>query len=346
MINLLVALLFSISNYGTFSIVAMDPETNEWGIAVASRVPDVGYIVPWLKADVGGVATQALANPYLGPWILEAMSEGKSAEEALKSALAKDSTPEDRQVGVVDKDGNSAAHTGKGTLEWAGHKTGQYVSVQGNILTGADVVDSRLKAFEETKGPLAERLLAALEAGEKAGGDKRGKQSASLYLVRKRGGYQGVDDRLVDLKVMDNHEPVVELKRLYRMWQYTFLAPAYARLASEEKDKEEIFMSRVYTLLVKALESDLDKPEIYNELAWELALRKKYPKETLEAALMAHDLAPDDPNIMDTVAEAYYAAGKYQKAIYWETEALKRAPNNEFFKKQLAKFKKKGKNGK
>lgn len=342
MLSLLVALLINIPGQGTFSIVAMDPETNEWGIAVASRVPDVGYIVPWLKAEVGAVASQALSNPHLGPWILQAMSEGRSADEALRFSLAKDSTPEDRQVGVVDREGNSAAHTGKGTLEWAGHKTARYVSVQGNILAGQEVVDSMMKTFQETKGLLCERLLIALEAGERAGGDKRGKQSAALYVVRKRGGYQGVDDRLVDLKVVDNSEPVRELRRLYEVWQYIFLAPAYVRLADEEKEKSSILLQRVYVLLTKALTSELDDPEVYNALAWELAVRKKYPKETLEAAHMANDLAPDDPNIMDTVGEAYYAAGKYKKAIYWETEALKLSPENEFFKKQLEKFRKAG----
>jgi len=338
MLNILILLAYI--SQGTFSIVAMDPESDEWGIAVASRVLDVGYIVPWLEADVGAVATQAYTNPYFGPWALDGLSRGKSADEVLKIILEKDTLAEERQVGIVDINGKSVAYTGQNTLEWAGHKTAPYVSVQGNILTGPGVVDSMLTVFQKTEGPLAERLLSALEAGEKAGGDKRGKQSASITVVRKRGGYQGVDDRLVDLKVVDNPEPVKELRRQYEMWQYAFLGPAYLRLADEEKDTEEAFLKKAHLLLLKALESELESPEVYNSLAWEFALKKKYPEETLEAAKKAHELAPKDANIMDTLAEAHYAAGNYEQAVYWETKALEIEPGNEFFKKQLNKFKK------
>jgi uncharacterized Ntn-hydrolase superfamily protein len=337
-------LIYNIPSYGTFSIVAMDSETDAWGVAVASRVPDVGYIVPWIEPGVGAVATQAYANPYFGPRILEILSQGKSAHEALNIVIQADTLPEQRQVGIVDKNGQAAAHTGKNNLVWAGHKTASSVTVQGNILTGPEVIDSMLAVFQRTDGPLAERLLAALEKGENAGGDKRGKQSAALYVVRKRGGYQGVDDRLVDLKVMDSPEPVKELRRLYTMWQYIFLAPAYLRLADEEKDKADIFLKRTHTLLLTALGSDLSDPEVYNSLAWEFALRRMYPEQTLEAAKRAHELAPDEPHIMDTLAEAYYIIGDYDKAVYWEKEALKRTPDEEFYKKQLKKFEEASKN--
>lgn len=328
------------SGYGTFSIAAMDPETDEWGVAVASRVLDVGYIVPWVKAGVGAVATQALSNPYFGPRVLEALEQGNTAAEALQRVLEKDTIPEDRQLGIVDKNGKSASHTGNTTNAWAGHKTAPYVAVQGNILTGPEVVDSMLAVFERTKGPLAERLLSALEAGEKAGGDNRGKQSASIIVVTEHGGYLGVDDRLVDLKVVDNPEPVEELRRQYELWQYAFMAPAYLRLADEKEEKGEMYLVKTYALLLKALESESESPEVYNSLAWEFALRQKYPKETLEAAKKAHALAPDDANIMDTLAEAYYAAGYYKEAVDWENKALEIEPDNAFLKKQLDKFEK------
>ena len=327
----------------TFSIVGMDPEAREWGVAVASRVLDVGYIVPWLKAEVGGVASQALSNPHLGAWALEILADGTPANDALKAVLARDSSPDDRQVGIVDKEGNAAAHTGKATLDWAGHRTAQCVSVQGNILVGPAVVESMLEQFQGSNGPLGTRLLSALEAGEKAGGDKRGKQSAALCVVRRRGGYQGVDDRLIDLKVVDNRDPITELRRLHEKWQFAFLVPAYSRLADEEGDKSGIFLGRVHGLLVSALESEVDDPEVFNSLAWELALRKEYPEETLAAARRAHDLAPDDPQIMDTLAEAFFAAGKVGEAAHWEREALKRMPGSEFMKKQLARFEQRGK---
>ncbi|HIE06364.1 MAG TPA: DUF1028 domain-containing protein [bacterium (Candidatus Stahlbacteria)] len=333
---ILFILLVTIPASGTFSIVAIDPQTNEFGIAVASRVLDVGYIVPWLDAGHGAVATQSYTNPYFGPWGLEALREGKSAEEVLKIILARDTMPEERQVGIVDKSGNSAAHTGKNCMAWAGHKTASYLSVQGNILTGPEVVDSMFAVFQRSSGPLAERLLLALEAGEKAGGDKRGKQSAALYVVRKRAGYLGVDDRLVDLKVVDNPEPVKELRRQYELWQYAFISTAYLRLAREEDNP--IFLKRARDLMVKALDSDLENANLFNNLAWEFALLKMYPHLTLKAAQRAHELAPDDANIMDTLAEAYYAAGNYQQAVEWEKRALKKEPENEFFKKQLEKF--------
>ncbi|MEO0136326.1 MAG: DUF1028 domain-containing protein [candidate division WOR-3 bacterium] len=334
-------LLFLIicNSSGTFSIVAIDTATGELGIAVASKVFDVGYIVPWLKAGVGAVATQALANPFLGPMILEAMANGHSAEEALRLSLAQDSVPEERQVGVVDFKGNPAAFTGKNTLPWSGHKTGTGVSVQGNILVSATVIDTMLKVFEQSSGPLGERLLKALEAGDAAGGDKRGKQSAALIVVRRRGGYQGVDDRLIDLKIVDDAEPIKTLREKYEVWQYYFLAPAYLRLAQEEKDRAEIFFERCYYLLEKAIESEITDAQVLNNLAWEFALSKKYPEKTLQAAKRAHELAPEDANIMDTLAEAYYALGDCREAVYWEKEALKREPQNAFFKKQLAKFK-------
>jgi uncharacterized Ntn-hydrolase superfamily protein len=323
---------------GTFSIVARDPQTGEFGVAVASRVVDAGYIVPWLKADAGAIASQALANPYLGVWGIEELVQGKSAEEVLKDVLARDSAFENRQFGVVDKDGKSAAFTGKNCQNWAGHKTGDNFTIQGNILTGPEVVDSMDAVFGRTSGPLAERLLCALEAGEKAGGDKRGRQSAALYVVVKRGGYQGADDRLMDLKIVDNADPVKELRRLYELWQFTFMAPAYIRLSDEDKEKSDIYLARAHDLLMQALKSGLDSPEVFNALAWEFALRKMYPRETILAATLAHELAPDDPNIMDTMAESYYANGEAKKALYWENEALKKDPGNEFFKGQLKKF--------
>jgi uncharacterized Ntn-hydrolase superfamily protein len=333
-----ILILFTCLSQGTFSIVAMDPQTNEWGIAVASKVFDVGYIVPWCEAGVGAVATQAWANPYIGPWVLAALRDGKSAAEALKIILEKDSLAEDRQIGIVDRAGTSIAYTGQNCLDWAGHTTAPYVSIQGNILTGPDVIDSMLAVFQRTDGPLAERLLSALEAGERAGGDSRGKQSAAIMVLRKQGGYDGVDDRLVDLKVVDNPDPVKELRRQYEMWQYTFLAPAYIRLADDDKNSEEILFERAHALLVKALKSTIESPDVYNNLAWEFALRKMYPQETLEAAHKAHTLAPDDQNIMDTVAEAYYATGDFENAILWERKALKIDPENGFYKKQLKKF--------
>ena len=344
MTGLFLYLIFVLTQPGTFSIVAVDPETDEWGVAVASKVLDVGYIVPWIEPGIGADATQAYTNVYFGPRALALLKTGLSAQEVIDSLIALDTIPEQRQLGIIDMNGRAAAYTGASTLSWSGHHTDQYISIQGNILAGEQVIDSMLIAYERTTGPLAQKLLAALVAGELAGGDSRGKQSAALYVMRENGGYDGVDDRLVDLKVVDNAEAVKELERLYMKWQYVFLAPAYLRLAGEDTLRAETYLARTHSLLVRALNRELDDADIYNTLAWEFALRKIYPDLTLKAALKAHELDPDADYIMDTVAEAYFAMGKYDKAIYWEKKALKKSPDDKFFQEQLEKYEKAQKN--
>jgi tetratricopeptide (TPR) repeat protein len=195
-----------------------------------------------------------------------------------------------------------------------------------------------LDAFRESPGELAERLLSALEAGERAGGDKRGREPAAQAVARKHGGYEGADDRLVEIRVPDHPEPVMELRRLYDLWKYALLAPAYLRLADEDHGQSEFFRKRARTLIAKSLDDSLDKAEICNNLAWHLAIRREYPEEALQVAQRAHDLAPRDPNIMDTLAEAFFAAGDSRQAVHFEEEALKHEPGNEFFMQQLARF--------
>ncbi|NIS80389.1 MAG: DUF1028 domain-containing protein [Anaerolineales bacterium] len=324
--------------HGTFSIVGLDPEVGEVGVAVASRYFDVGYCVAWLKPGVGAVATQAYLNALLGPMGLQLLEEGVDAPEALLKILAEDDDSERRQVGIVDSTGNSAAFTGKETDPWSGHLTAQNVAVQGNILAGSSVIESMLDTFLSTDGPLSERLLSALESGEAHGGDTRGKQSAALYIARKRGGFRGVDDRLVDLKITDHIEPVAELRRLYNMWRYIYLVPAYSRLSDEEPELSSIFYGHIRGFLHQALEDKIDNSEIYNSLAWHLAINKKFPEETLLAAKMAYDLAPNDANVIDTLAEAHFAAGNHNEAVRLEEEAIRISPDNAFFQEQLAKF--------
>ena len=209
----------------TFSIVAIDPATGELGVAVASKFLAVGAVVPWARAGVGAVATQSYANVSYGPTGLELMAAGYSASETLARLLADDPERELRQVGIVDARGGTATFTGSACHAWAGGRTGPGYAVQGNILTGPEVVDAMAHAFETTEGPLAARLLAALAAGEAAGGDRRGKQSAALLVVKERGGYGGYTDRFIDLRVDDHPEPVAELQRLYGIWRLYFEKP-------------------------------------------------------------------------------------------------------------------------
>lgn len=198
----------------TFSIVAYDPATESWGIGVASKFLGVGSVVPWANAEIGAIATQSYANTTYGPEGLKLLQQGKSAEEAIQVLTEADELRERRQVGIVDADGNPATFTGKECLPWAGGKTGKHYSCQGNILAGPEVVDDMAEAYETTQGPLAWRIMAALEAADAAGGDVRGRQSAAIYIVKKDAGYGGYNDRMIDFRVDDHETPIPELARI------------------------------------------------------------------------------------------------------------------------------------
>jgi uncharacterized Ntn-hydrolase superfamily protein len=206
----------SLPPVSTFSIVAIDPQTGELGVAVASRYFSVGSVVPWAMADVGAVATQADVNVGYGQQALDLLRQGMTAPEVLKKLLADDKFPgkDGRQVAIVDAKGNVAAYTGPNAPNWAGDRQGKTWSAQGNILVGAQVPEAMGKAFEGTQGELAEKLYAALKAGDAAGGDARGRQSASMLVVRKGGGRNTNNDRSVYINVDDNPDPFKELRRL------------------------------------------------------------------------------------------------------------------------------------
>ena len=206
----------------TFSIVGFDPETKELGIAVQSKFLGVGAVVPWAKAGVGAIATQAHANTSFGPDGLELLISGKSAAETLEILLKGDGEREARQIGIVDGNGQSATFTGKNCYEWAGGMAGKNFAAQGNILVSEKTVQALAKTFEQAEGSLAERLLKALDAGQEAGGDSRGKQSAALLVVKENGGYGGYNDRFTDLRVDDHPEPIKELIRIYHLQQLYF----------------------------------------------------------------------------------------------------------------------------
>ena len=198
----------------TFSIVARDPGTGDLGIAVASKFLAVGAVVPHARAGVGAVATQALANVRYGADGLALMAEGMTAEQALRRLTEADEGGSHRQAGFVDARGNAFSYTGGSCLPWAGGRVGDGVAVQGNILTGADVVDAMLDAYSASRDGFPERLLAALKAGDDQGGDRRGRESAALLVVREGGGYGGASDRWIDLRVDDHPAPVEDLSRL------------------------------------------------------------------------------------------------------------------------------------
>ena len=198
----------------TFSIVGFDPETDALGVAVQSKFLAVGAVVPWARAGAGAVATQAMANYNYGPRGLDLMATGKTADETVEGLTSADEDREHRQLGVVDGKGRAATFTGSECFDWAGGEIGEHYAAQGNILVGGETVEAMAKTYEQTRGDLATRLLSALEAGQAAGGDSRGKQSAALLVVREGGGYGGDNDRVVDVRVDDHPDPIRELIRI------------------------------------------------------------------------------------------------------------------------------------
>jgi uncharacterized Ntn-hydrolase superfamily protein len=209
--------------FGTFSIVAFERETATWGVAVQSKFLSVGAVVPHAEAGAGAVATQALANMAYGPEGLALLRKGRRAAEVVASLTRADPGRDERQLGIVDAHGEAAAFTGTKCLDWAGHETGDGFTCQGNILFGPDVVRAMARAYESTGGDLLDRMLAALAAGQREGGDRRGMQSAALLAVRAGGGYGGGSDRWVDVRVDDHPSPIEELRRIFRLYDMTML---------------------------------------------------------------------------------------------------------------------------
>ena len=226
----------------TYSIVACDLETKQWGVAVQSKFLAVGSVVPWAEPEVGAVATQAYANPAYGPDGLALLRDGLSAREVVERLTSADEGRDERQVGVVDAHGGSATWTGPDCNDWAGHRTGTGYAAQGNILVGEETVAALATTFEATgQQPLAERLLECLAAAQAAGGDRRGQQSASLLVVQRNGGYAGLSDVLVDLRVDDHERPILELRRIYELHPRLFgLSPREDWLPLEGELRTEV----------------------------------------------------------------------------------------------------------
>jgi uncharacterized Ntn-hydrolase superfamily protein len=265
----------------TFSIVGFDPETEELGIAVASKFLAVGAVVPWAKAGVGAVATQSYANTTYGPEGLRLMASGLGAPDALDNLVSADSDKERRQVGIMDAKGTSATFTGKECITWAGGKAGKYYACQGNILIGEETVNAMAETFNQTEGALAVRLVKALKAGEDAGGDSRGKQSAALLVVKEAGGYLGLNDRYIDLRVDDHPEPIDELGRILK------IQLSYSALFKASALKEQGDMEGAVAEAERAVEINPGLPEALYDLACYYSLSGQTGKalKTLEQAI-------------------------------------------------------------
>ena len=228
----------------TFSLVGYDADTGELGIAVQSKFFAVGAVVPWAKAGVGAIATQAFANTNYGPEGLRRLAEGQSAADVLEALLADDDERARRQVGIVDAKGGVASFTGEECMAWAGHVSGENFTAQGNILVGEETVAAMGEAFRTTDGVLGERLMRALEAGQAAGGDSRGQQSAAILIVKEGGGYAGYDDRYCDLRVDDHATPIAELRRIFDMWKVDAMIRRGYQLVENEQYDEAFKLGR------------------------------------------------------------------------------------------------------
>jgi uncharacterized Ntn-hydrolase superfamily protein len=206
----------------TYSIVAVDLDAEQWGVAVQSKFLSVGSVVPWAEPHVGAVATQAYANPRYGPNGLQLLRDGLSAQEVVDKLTSEDEGRDQRQLGIVDAKGNAATYTGKECPDWAGGRTGNGYAAQGNILVSVETVDAMAESFEGSSGSLAVRLIDCLAAAQAAGGDSRGQQSSALLVVQRDGGYAGMSDTVVELRVEDHERPIEELRRIYTLHDEIF----------------------------------------------------------------------------------------------------------------------------
>lgn len=273
----------------TFSIVAIDPQNGDMGVAVASRYFSVGSVVPWAMAGVGAVATQANVNVGYGQQGIDLLRQGLTAQEVLKKLLEDDKFEgkDGRQVAIVDAKGNVAAYTGPNAPKWAGDRQGKTWSAQGNILVGPQVPEAMGKAFEATQGELAEKLFAALKAGDAAGGDSRGRQSASMLVVRKGGGRNINNDRYIYINVDDNPDPFVELRRLLDLnLAYNYGDQMYKAFAANDLPKARVAAQKAVTYAPNNANSHLQLGFLNYALGDKAASLDEFSK--------ARTLRPDD----------------------------------------------------
>lgn len=328
----------------TFSIVAYDPETGELGVAVQSKVFGVGPRVAWSRGGLGAIATQAQSNETFGPNGLALLATGLEAAAVRDTLLARDAGRDLRQLAIVDAAGRVAAWTGPGCSHWAGDAQGAHFSCQGNILAGPAVVAEMARAFSESKGrELGDRLIAALEAGQAAGGDSRGQQSAALLVTRPHPDYPEYAERYIDIRVEDHSTPIAELRRLFALYEAQGLVQAHLRFADWLQAKGDAAgarreSERVGLLLLRTVEKPDADAGTLNALAWFAATHDLHLEAALVAAQRAVALEPQDGNILDTLAEVLYRRGEVAKAIEVETRALELRPDDAYLKEQIARF--------
>ena len=327
----------------TFSIIGYDPHVQEWGVAVESKAFAVGGLVPWAKAGVGAIATQAWTVKAFGPRGLALLKRGHNPKEVIEQLIGRDHDGAHRQLAVMDAQGRTANYTGQECTQWAGGIAAPNVSVQGNIITGERVLKQMLATYEKTQGKLGARLIAALQAGQRAGGDTRGQQSASLLVVREKSDIDGIGDVYVDLRVEDHAAPITELARLYGIWEsemYPWLEGNRIRaLLHEKKYARAQKLHREFSANADRLaRKHSQDAELHNRLAWMFAQNAMGLDAAYRFAQRAVKLAPQNENILDTMAEVLYQRGEHARAIEIETRLVSAHPERADFQQQLEKF--------
>jgi uncharacterized Ntn-hydrolase superfamily protein len=277
----------------TFSIVAFDPKTKNLGVAVQSRYFSVGTAVPWAQAEVGAIATQSFVNVSYGPRGLRLLKKGLTVNEVIEKLTSGDKSRDYRQLGIIDAKGNATAYTGTKCLKWAGSKTGKNYTAQGNILANEKVVQKMGEKFETTKSDLADRLIAALEGGQEAGGDARGRQSAALLVVGERKSKSGYGDRLIDLRVEDHTEPIAELKRLLRLHRVYSLVDEAEEVFTQGNHKKAI------ATIKKAIELNPNSDDAYVDLGMTYTKMRK----TQEARKAFNKATRLNPNMKTVISQ-------------------------------------------
>jgi len=327
----------------TFSIVAWDSVTHELGVAVESKYFSVGRMVPWARAGVGAVATQANVNPTYGPKALAMLESGIAPAEILRAFAVTDSSWDSRQFALVDAQGRAVTWTGPKCNSWAGGEAGVHFACQGNILTGPEVVTAMARAFRESRGELGGRLVAALEAGQAAGGDKRGQQSAALIVVRPSERHPEYRERFVDLRVEDHRAPIAELRRLWRIHQGFHGTGSHLAMAAEydaagRPDLARVERERVHETLLEVLRRGDRDAGLLNGLAWSCAESDLYLPDALKAAERAAALEPKSTDILDTLAEVHFRLGHVARALEIERRAAALDPKNPYLIGQIERF--------
>jgi uncharacterized Ntn-hydrolase superfamily protein len=303
---------------------------------VASRQVAVGGGVPWAQAGSGAVAVQAMMDPKIGRDGLALMKAGFTAEQTMAALMSRDDALQTRQFALIDARGGVAAFTGNTLSSFAGDRQGEYFSVQGNILAGEEVLLEMERAFLETKGPLAFRLLMALQAGDQAGGDRRGRQSAALIIARAEGDYAGVTDRMMDLRVDNDPDAVNELIDAFAFLTSQLTVFTYLESA-DAPDRERGAMLMDWVLEYEEAKEQPDA-QFFKIMARIMAFGRIMPAKALEIALRADELSPDNPSIMDTVAEAYRATGDLHSGIEWLRKAVELVPEAPYYKDRISSF--------